>query len=83
MQWQSLSTCFHFQGTQAEWQIVFFICSGMYAFGAIFYIIFADGEEQEWAKQKDRPDANQYPATDFTEDHEETLQALKEHTPKA
>ena len=61
---------FVLQGTQAEWQRVFFICSGMYVIGAIFFIVFASGEEQEWAKQKERPEQKQYPATDFT-DHDE------------
>ncbi|XP_063425395.1 sialin-like isoform X2 [Mytilus trossulus] len=37
--------------TRAEWQIVFYIAAGMYIFGAIFYIIFASGELQPWAKE--------------------------------
>ncbi|CAG2217366.1 SLC17A5 [Mytilus edulis] len=36
--------------TRAEWQIVFYIAAGMYIFGAIFYIVFASGELQPWAK---------------------------------
>lgn len=39
-----------FQKTQAQWQNVFFISAAIYAFGAIFYIIFAQGELQAWAR---------------------------------
>lgn len=38
--------------TQKEWQIVFFIAAGMYAVGALFYIIFGSGELQKWASVK-------------------------------
>ena len=38
------------QGTQEQWQMVFYIAASIYAFGAIFYCIFADGEVQEWVK---------------------------------
>lgn len=33
-----------------EWQMVFFIASGIYMCGAIFYGLFASGEQQEWAE---------------------------------
>jgi len=36
--------------SQAEWRNVFYIASGIYAIGAIFFCIFADGELQSWAK---------------------------------
>ncbi|KAB0797493.1 hypothetical protein PPYR_08486 [Photinus pyralis] len=35
--------------TAFEWQTVFFISSGVYLFGCIFYGIFASGELQPWA----------------------------------
>ncbi|EEB16556.1 sialin, putative [Pediculus humanus corporis] len=35
--------------TQEEWQVVFYISSAIYLVGAIFYGIFASGEEQSWA----------------------------------
>uniref|UniRef100_A0A2C9LVA0 Major facilitator superfamily (MFS) profile domain-containing protein n=1 Tax=Biomphalaria glabrata TaxID=6526 RepID=A0A2C9LVA0_BIOGL len=38
--------------TQAQWQVVFYIASAIYAFGAVFFIIFSSGEIQEWAKEK-------------------------------
>ena len=41
---------YYLQGTQREWQVVFFICGGVYALGCVVYLIFASGEEQEWAK---------------------------------
>lgn len=40
-----------FQGTQAEWRIVFFICSSLYLFGGLFYLVFASGELQPWAAE--------------------------------
>lgn len=35
--------------TAEEWRIVFFIASGIYFFGAVFYGMFASAEEQSWA----------------------------------
>jgi hypothetical protein len=50
--------CFHFQKTREEWQIVFYICAGFYAVGAIFYSIFGTGVEQPWAQDpEDREDS--------------------------
>ena len=44
-------SCIHsLQGSQQEWQTVFFICAGVYLFAFLFYAIFASGEEQDWAK---------------------------------
>lgn len=37
-------------GTQAEWQIVFYIAAAVYLFGAIFYLVFASGEVQDWVQ---------------------------------
>ncbi|XP_013398324.1 uncharacterized transporter slc-17.2 isoform X2 [Lingula anatina] len=37
-------------GTREEWQRVLFISCGVYCFGALFYLIFASGEEQPWSK---------------------------------
>ncbi|XP_050396704.1 sialin isoform X1 [Patella vulgata] len=39
--------------SRAEWQIVFYVAAGIYIFGAIFYILFASGELQDWAKVED------------------------------
>ncbi|GFN75986.1 hypothetical protein PoB_000249200 [Plakobranchus ocellatus] len=36
--------------TREEWQVAFFIASGIYVFGGLFYLIFAKGTEEEWAK---------------------------------
>ena len=33
-----------------EWQKVFFIGAGIYMFGWIMFVIFADAEVQDWAK---------------------------------
>ncbi|XP_013398298.2 uncharacterized transporter slc-17.2-like [Lingula anatina] len=37
-------------GTREEWQRVLFISCGIYCFGALFFLIFASGEEQPWNK---------------------------------
>ncbi|GLH08998.1 Uncharacterized protein GBIM_14150 [Gryllus bimaculatus] len=37
--------------TPEEWRIVFYIASGVYFGGAIFYSIFASGERQKWAEE--------------------------------
>ncbi|XP_031342397.1 sialin-like isoform X2 [Photinus pyralis] len=39
--------------SEYEWQIVFFISSGVYLFGCIFYGVFAKGEVQSWAKESE------------------------------
>ncbi|KAK2143014.1 hypothetical protein LSH36_887g02089 [Paralvinella palmiformis] len=35
--------------TRVEWQMVFYISSAIYTFGAIIYVIFASGTIQSWA----------------------------------
>ena len=37
------------QQTREEWQMVFFLAAGIYAFGGVIYIICARGELQPWA----------------------------------
>ncbi|XP_062571560.1 sialin-like [Saccostrea cucullata] len=37
-------------GTPAEWQTVFFICSGVGLAGALAFVLLGSGLEQEWAK---------------------------------
>lgn len=37
-------------GTQEQWQQVFYISGAIYTFGMIFYCLFAEGEVQEWVK---------------------------------
>ncbi|CAK8673449.1 unnamed protein product [Clavelina lepadiformis] len=34
--------------SQHQWLYVFYIAAAIYVFGAIFYIVFASGMEQEW-----------------------------------
>ncbi|CAL1542430.1 unnamed protein product [Lymnaea stagnalis] len=36
--------------TRGQWRIIFYITSCMYFFGAIFYNIFAKGEEMPWSR---------------------------------
>ena len=43
---------FLLQQTRAEWQKVFFLSSGIYAAGALFYIIFGSGELQSWGVER-------------------------------
>ncbi|CAL1548158.1 unnamed protein product [Lymnaea stagnalis] len=38
--------------TQSQWQTVFYIASAIYAFGALFFIVFASGEIQDWAVER-------------------------------
>ncbi|XP_074656227.1 sialin-like isoform X5 [Tubulanus polymorphus] len=40
--------------TRGQWQIVFYIAAGIYAFGALFYVIFGSGETQYWNSDEDR-----------------------------
>ncbi|PSN49195.1 hypothetical protein C0J52_10915 [Blattella germanica] len=42
-----------------EWQKIFYIASGVYLFGAIFYGLFASGEVQSWAKEERQEETNQ------------------------
>ncbi|XP_013416430.1 sialin-like [Lingula anatina] len=37
-------------GSKEEWQRVLFISGAIYSFGALFFLIFASGEEQSWDK---------------------------------
>ena len=39
------------QGTREEWQRIFFISGGLYAFGFLMFMTLARGEEQDWAKE--------------------------------
>lgn len=45
---------FCFQPTRNQWVKVFFISSAVSAFGGIFFLIFASGEEQPWSQKKNR-----------------------------
>lgn len=46
----------HFEQTDGEWKIIFFITSGIYLFGAIVYWFWAQGEVQPWAIQEIEPE---------------------------
>ncbi|KAK2173555.1 hypothetical protein NP493_868g04001 [Ridgeia piscesae] len=41
-------------GTQQEWQLVFFICTAIYVGGTITFLWLARGEEQPWARLEER-----------------------------
>ncbi len=41
---------FRFQQTQFQWQVVFYISAAILSFGGVFYLIFASGEVEDWAK---------------------------------
>lgn len=44
--------CFiHFQKTQEEWRLVFYICAGIALLGAIVFGLFAQTDEEPWAKE--------------------------------
>ncbi|XP_045163989.2 sialin-like [Mercenaria mercenaria] len=38
--------------TREQWKTVFYIAAAVYAFGAIFYAIFASGDLQSWARDE-------------------------------
>ncbi|XP_074641330.1 sialin-like [Tubulanus polymorphus] len=42
--------------TRAEWQIFFYICTGIGLFGALIYKILGSGEVQAWAKNDEYDD---------------------------
>lgn len=44
---------FFYIQTKAEWRIIFVITGLLYLIGGTFYLIFASGERQSWAKNKD------------------------------
>lgn len=43
---------FIFQGTAVEWRSVFYTLAAVQLFGGIFFLIFARGETQHWAKME-------------------------------
>ena len=47
------------QGTQSEWRVVFYILAAVLLFGASFFLVFAQGETQEWAKGISEYDGNE------------------------
>ena len=42
------------QNTVVQWRIIFFVTSGLFVFHGVQYILFASGEEQQWAKDARR-----------------------------
>jgi ACS family sodium-dependent inorganic phosphate cotransporter len=44
------------QQSASEWQVVFYIASGIYFVGAVVYGLCASGEVQSWAVEEDRTD---------------------------
>jgi ACS family sodium-dependent inorganic phosphate cotransporter len=51
------------QQSASEWQIVFYIASGVYLLGAVVYGLCASGEVQSWAVQQaanDKEEENSY-----------------------
>ena len=40
----------YYQSSRSEWQKVFFLAAGIYAVGAIIFVVFGSGERQSWAK---------------------------------
>ncbi|XP_062616836.1 sialin-like [Saccostrea cucullata] len=57
--------------TQKEWLVAFYIAAVIYCLGAIFFLIFSDGEIQNWAKDEDEIEM-------IEEKVEEPLQDLEE-----
>ena len=44
-----------FQGTQAEWQNVFYLCAGILVAGLLLFVIMGSGEIQTWAQDEPPP----------------------------
>jgi len=44
--------------TADEWHYVFYISAGIYLLGGVFYVIFASGNRQEWARPSETIDDN-------------------------
>jgi len=57
------------QPTRSQWQKVFYLTAGVYAFGAIVYLIFGSGDRQSWAD--DTTTQDQIRDT-FNQNHEQT-----------
>ncbi|XP_014680950.1 PREDICTED: sialin-like [Priapulus caudatus] len=51
------SLCHPPQGTQQQWQTVFYITAAIMVGGAIFYFIFGTGELQSWATELDEAES--------------------------
>ncbi|XP_064611711.1 sialin-like [Liolophura sinensis] len=39
------------QGTQEEWRVVFFMCTGLYIFGTLVFVPFGSSDEQWWSSE--------------------------------
>ena len=46
------------RSTHAEWQSVFFVAAGVYALGAIVFVVFGSGHRQSWADKQPRDSTN-------------------------
>jgi len=55
------------QSSRSAWQKVFFLAAGIYAVGAIIFVIFGSGERQSWAESSD--DKRQEELGDFLSDN--------------
>ena len=60
-----------------EWRIVFYVWASVYAFGAIFFAIFARGETQDWALS----DTDSSDSSSISEDYEGKLSDTRVNTP--
>ncbi|KAK3607611.1 hypothetical protein CHS0354_034661 [Potamilus streckersoni] len=68
--------------TQGEWLIAFYIAAGVYVIGAIFYLIFAQGEVQEWAQEdEEEPGTPLYELKGIVEEEHEQDQNHDESKP--
>ena len=52
--YELVTRVFYFQGTQEEWQYIFYITAVVLIFGMVTFVIFGSGEVQDWAKDKAR-----------------------------
>ena len=46
------------RSTRSEWQNVFFVAAGVYALGAVVFVIFGSGDRQSWAESPDKGDCH-------------------------
>ncbi len=56
----------------AEWQLVFYLVAGVFAFGILTYAIFGSGERQPWSVDVAQPTVTTTPSSDEDVDDEES-----------
>lgn len=73
---------FSFKGTREQWQQVFWLTAGILVGGTAFFVVFASGEVQPWAKMNDEdPDAKELNVLRVAADDEDASRAAAAKAP--